>query len=75
MSRWNPATGEALISVPVPAAQVTSCAFGGERLDWLYITTARVSLGEAELAEQPHAGGLVCAAVGVRGLPTNLYAG
>lgn len=75
VSRWNPATGEKLLAVPVPAAQVTSCAFGGERLDQLYITTARIGLGEAELAGQPHAGGLFCAAVGVRGLPTNLYAG
>ncbi|WP_217592866.1 SMP-30/gluconolactonase/LRE family protein [Cohnella sp. GbtcB17] len=75
VSRWNPATGEKLLSVPVPASQVTSCAFGGERLDRLYITTARAGLGEAELAEQPHAGGLFCAEVGVRGLPTNPYFG
>lgn len=75
VSRWNPATGEKLLSVPVPASQVTSCAFGGEQLDRLYITTARVGLGEDELAEQPHAGGIFCADVGVRGLPTNLYAG
>lgn len=75
VSRWNPATGKKLLSVPVPASQVTSCAFGGERLDRLYITTARAGLGEAELAAQPHAGGLFCAEVGVRGLSTNEYAG
>lgn len=75
VSRWDPATGEKLLSVPVPASQVTSCAFGGERLDRLYITTARIGLGEAELAAQPHAGGLFCAAVGVRGLPANMFGG
>ncbi|MDG0792689.1 SMP-30/gluconolactonase/LRE family protein [Cohnella ginsengisoli] len=75
VSRWDPATGEKLLSVPVPASQVTSCAFGGERLDRLYITTARVGLGEAELAAQPHAGGLFCADVGVRGLPAAEYVG
>jgi len=75
VSRWDPATGEKLSSVPVPASQVTSCTFGGEELDRLYITTARVGLGEAELAAQPHAGGLFCAAVGVRGRPADMYGG
>ncbi|MFC3803233.1 SMP-30/gluconolactonase/LRE family protein [Cohnella sp. GCM10012308] len=75
VTRWNPATGEKLLSVPVPASQVTSCAFGGEQLDKLYITTARVGLDEAALAAQPHAGGLFCADVGVRGLPTAQYFG
>ena len=29
VSRWNPLTGEMLEAIPIPAAHVTSCTFGG----------------------------------------------
>jgi len=60
-------------SVDVPAARVTSCAFGGENLDELYITSARSGLSEAELWEQPHAGALFRTRPGVRGRPGNVF--
>lgn len=75
VSRWNPQNGEKLSSIPVPAAQVTSCAFGGEQLDELYITTARIGLSEEALQEQPHAGGVFCYKTAVKGQPTNSFAG
>jgi sugar lactone lactonase YvrE len=75
VSRWNPSTGELLDSVRVPAAQVTSCAFGGENLDELYITTARIGLNEQALAEQPHAGGVFRIKPGVVGVPANHFKG
>ena len=56
VSRWNPNTGELLQTVPIPAARVSSCVFGGPNLDELYITTARHRLDDARLAEQPLAG-------------------
>ena len=34
--RYNPRSGELLGTYPVPAQQVTSCAFGGAALDQLY---------------------------------------
>ena len=37
---WNPETGEKLAQVSVPAAKVSSCAFGGKDYDTLFITTA-----------------------------------
>lgn len=37
---WNPQTGEKLAEVRVPAAKVSSCAFGGKNYDTLFITTA-----------------------------------
>ena len=40
--RYDPATGEKLERIAVPAALCTSCAFGGPDWDELYITTARV---------------------------------
>jgi sugar lactone lactonase YvrE len=75
VSRWNPADGRLLQTVDLPATNVTSCAFGGENLDQLYITTARTGLPPEQLSEQPLAGGLFRADVGVRGLPAFEFAG
>jgi sugar lactone lactonase YvrE len=61
--------------VEVPVAQVSSCTFGGERLDELYITTAAFQLTGAERSEQPAAGSLFRARPGVRGLPPNPFGG
>jgi len=69
VSRWNPRTGEKLVTVEVPVKNVTSCAFGGENLDELYITTTRVGNTEDELKDQPNAGGLFRVKPGVKGLP------
>ena len=38
ITRWNPQTGELIGHHDVPALNVTSCAFGGEDLDTLYVT-------------------------------------
>ncbi len=75
VTRWNPQTGELLQRIRLPVARVTSCAFGGEDLGTLYITTARVGLTEAQLKEQPLAGGLFQVRPGVRGLPAFSYRG
>jgi len=75
VSRWDPASGELLQIVEVPAPNVTSCAFSGPNLDRLYITTARNGLSEELLAEHPLAGGLFIAEVGATGLPAFGFAG
>jgi sugar lactone lactonase YvrE len=54
--RWDPATGQKLARIPLPVAKVTSCTFGGEHLQDLYITTAAKDLNEEELKQQPLAG-------------------
>jgi sugar lactone lactonase YvrE len=61
--------------IPVPVARVSSCGFGGESLDQLFITTARVDLSDEERAAQPHAGSLFRADPGVRGVPRGSFAG
>lgn len=61
--------------VRVPAERVTCCAFGGDELDTLYITTARHGLSEASLARHPQQGGLFALRTGVRGLPRHRFAG
>ena len=54
-------------TIALPCRRVTSCAFGGPRLDVLYVTTARIGLDETTLAAEPHAGGLFAVAPGVCG--------
>jgi len=61
--------------IPVPVAQVSSCGFGGESLEQLFITTARVDLTDEERADQPNAGSLFRADPGVRGIPRGSFAG
>lgn len=75
VSRWNPNNGKRLDEIDVPAAHVTSCTFGGEQLNELYITTARTGLDDHALAEQPFAGGLFRIKTGVKGLPAFKYGG
>jgi sugar lactone lactonase YvrE len=58
--------------VKVPPRQVTACTFGGDRLDELYMTTSRENLPPGE---DPLAGALFRADVGVRGRPVREFAG
>jgi sugar lactone lactonase YvrE len=72
---WDPDTGEKLMSIRVPTAHVTSCAFGGPDFMQLFITTAREGLSAEELERQPEAGCVFTAQVGVAGLPADKYQG
>jgi sugar lactone lactonase YvrE len=65
--RYSPG-GRLLARVEVPASQVTSCAFGGSRLDTLFITTAchRLDLSDPANAQ---AGYLFAADPGCSGRP------
>jgi sugar lactone lactonase YvrE len=72
--RYTPA-GEVdrILQLPVPRA--TSCAFGGPRLDTLYITTARETMTPGQLARYPLSGSLFAARPGVQGLPEPSFLG
>jgi L-arabinonolactonase len=61
--------------IAIPASRVTCCAFGGDDLDTLYVTTSRLHLTEQELAAQPQAGGIFALKPGVKGLPRSTFAG
>ena len=67
VSRWNPATGECIGKVEVPVEHVTCCAFGGEKLDKLFITTSTSGVEGDEWSRQPLAGSVFVADVGVSG--------
>jgi len=70
VGRWNPGNGELLNAIRLPVSRPTSCAFGGENGDELFITSARTGLTEGALANQPLAGGIFKCRPGVRGGPT-----
>ena len=75
MRRWNPDTGQVIDQIDLPAKQITSCAFGGENLDTLFITSAAQQLDAAALAQQPLAGSLFSVKPGVTGALTYRFAG
>ena len=56
----------------MPARKVTACAFGGEHLDELFITTSREGLSSGV---DPLAGSLFRAEPGVTGRPVREFAG
>lgn len=62
-----------IVDVPVP--RVSSCTFGGPRLDELFITTAHYQLTPAERAEYPLSGSVFRCRPGPTGVPVRRYAG
>ncbi|MFH1780562.1 MAG: SMP-30/gluconolactonase/LRE family protein [Candidatus Nealsonbacteria bacterium] len=58
---YDPKTAKLLHKIDLPVSQVTSCSFGGPDLDELYITTATEGLFKIK--------------PGVKGFPTNSFAG
>lgn len=68
LERYAP-TGELLEHVPLPCANATKAAFGGEDLQTVYVTTARLHLSAEERDEQPLAGALFSFRVDAPGLP------
>lgn len=75
VTRWNPATGELLGKVHVAAERTSSCCFGGDSHDMLYITSARTGLDSEALSRQPLAGGVFAVHTGHRGLPCVPFGG
>ncbi|ALN90634.1 SMP-30/gluconolactonase/LRE family protein [Lysobacter gummosus] len=66
-------TLERTIDLPVP--RPTSCAFGGDDLKTLYITTARIRLSATQLAAAPLSGSVLSVRVDVAGAPVGEYGG
>jgi sugar lactone lactonase YvrE len=74
VERYAP-DGSLELRVDVPAAQTSSCTFGGSDLDLLFITTAQKEFPVGGKPDQPHAGGLFACRPGVRGRPAHRFAG
>lgn len=61
--------------ITLPVSQPTSCAFGGDTFDELFVTSASDGLSAEERAAQPLAGAVFRLRPGVRGLPPASYIG
>ncbi len=70
---FDPETGELLRKINVPAANVTSCAFGGKDLKTLFITTASISMSPDVAARFPLAGNLFAIDLEVAGVPAFFF--
>lgn len=70
---YDPLTGKLLTKIEVPAPNVASCAFGGENLDTLYITTARAGMTDEQLANYPLSGSLFVCKPGATGVIANSF--
>lgn len=62
---------ERVIRLPVP--RTTSCAFGGNDLKTLYITSATQTMNKQQLAAAPLSGSLFAVEMEIAGLPTNRF--
>ncbi len=70
--RFNP-NGEEILRIKLPVQLPTSCTFGGEDLQTLYITTASVGLSQAEIEKSFYSGDLFALQTDVTGLPINTF--
>lgn len=71
--RWNPETGKMLDKIELPVPQVSSCAFGGENMDHLFITTARENMSEEIVKKYPLSGNVFIAKTGTKGVPVHKF--
>lgn len=55
--------------INLPVSQPTSCTFGGENLDTLFITSASQRMSSQALLAEPLAGAVIALRPGVQGLP------
>lgn len=74
VSQWAP-DGTLLAQFGVEAMNVTSCVFGGPRMNELFITTALVGTDGASFRRFPHAGGVFRMETDVTGMPTYEFGG
>ncbi len=73
--RIDPSSGRHLESLRFPMSLVTSCAFGGENLDELYVTSISEGFTEDQWKEEPLAGSLLRVKLETRGVPSIAYGG
>jgi sugar lactone lactonase YvrE len=72
--RISPA-GEVLERIATPVSRPTCPAFGGSRLDQLYLTTGWQGMPQDERSNEPLAGSVLVAAPGARGMQPFRFAG
>lgn len=71
--RWNPSTGELLTKIELPVPHISSCTFGGEGFEYLFITSACKSLSKEEQERYPLSGSIFVVKPGIKGFPSNKF--
>lgn len=72
LTRFTP-DGRVDLVVPLPVPRPTACCFGGDGLDTLFVTSARINLTPDALREAPLSGSVFAIRPGVRGLPEPVF--
>lgn len=72
--RYNP-EGKVDRQYRLPVPNPTSCAFGGKRLDELYITSASLGLSKEDKERHAQSGDLFCLRTGIAGMDEPRFAG
>jgi len=73
--RIDPDSGDSLFEVYLPVPQVTSCTFGGDGFNHLYITTGRENMSAAEVKKFPMSGSLFSVRLPFSGFPADRFSG
>ena len=61
-------SGTELKTIKFPASRTTSCCFGGENMDELYVTSGKFGASEEEIQREPLAGSVFkVTGLGVKG--------
>lgn len=74
IKRFTP-DGQLDKTIDLPLPRPTSCAFGGDDLKTLYITSARIRLSATQIAAAPLSGSILSIQVDVPGAPVGIYGG
>lgn len=72
VGRFDGQSGDLINFIDIPAPHVTSCAFAGEELDHLIITTATADMTPEELLKFPESGHTFVVKPGVKGIADHL---
>jgi len=72
VTRYAP-DGTVDLEVEIPVQRPTSCTFGGDNLDKLYVTSAHIELTEEQRRQQPLAGNVFCIETDTRGFAESFY--
>ena len=73
VKRINPVTEQVISQIKLPAKNVTSCCFAGQKLDELIITTAKDQDRDSVFSQNRSDGCLFIAKPGVSGFPDTLF--
>lgn len=70
--RYDP-DGKKMMEMPLPALCPTSCCFGGENMDELFVTSSKIILTEKQLLQYPQSGQIFRIKTDTKGFVSNRF--